>query len=370
MSRLKNIAFILILLLLFLPMIQKTISLFSLKPLKGSFALTEKPAFSFRDYNTGQYQDQYNTYIEEHIGLRPVLVRLNNQIAFSFFNIAQAKQVVIGKKNYLYEENYIKAYKGTDFQGGAFWDQRMKKLKYIHDELLKKNIPLIVAFAPGKGTFFPEYIPDNYKPGVRDTTNYEYLLDACKTMNINHIDFNNWFVTLKDTEPYPLYPQCGIHWSYYGTAIVLDSLISYMENLNGKNMVDFGWSEVEISDDLRDPDYDIADGMNLLFKINCYDMAYPRLYFNEDSTTFKPSVITIADSYYWIYHGKGISQRIYENDKFWYYYQTVHGDSYPKDSKVGDLDRIAEIESVDFVVILVTDANLYKFAFGFIDDVY
>jgi hypothetical protein len=227
-----------------------------------------------------------------------------------------------------------------------------------------------VVFAPGKGTYFPEYIPDSYNPEQRDTTNYDYLLNACREQGIEHIDFNSWFCSLKDTISYPLYPQCGIHWSYYGSALALDSLIGYMEHLGSRKMIDFGWSDIEISDNLRDPDYDIADGMNLLFRIGCYDMAYPKLYFKEDSTTFKPSVITIADSYYWIFHGKGITQRIYENDNFWYYYQEANGDRYKDERNLQNIDRLDEFKIADYIVLLITDANLYKFAFGFIDDAF
>lgn len=370
MKRVKNIAFIIIILLLFLPMIQKSISLFVVAPLKGSFTTTTKPEFYFKDYFSGLYQDQYNSYFEENIGFRPFLVRLNNQIAFSFFNITQANQVVIGKQNYLFEENYIKAYTGSDFQGSTVWDKKMEKLKFIADELQKMDIPLIVVFAPGKATYFPEFIPKKYNPEVRDTTNYNYLLDACKRLGIHHIDFNNYFVMMKDTVSYPLYPQCGIHWSYYGAGVAQDSIINYMENIKGKRMVDFGWSDVVVSSDLRDPDYDIAEGMNLLYKIKTFDMPYPQFYFLEDSATYKPSVITIADSYYWIYHGKGITQRIYENDNFWYYYEQMHGDRYKENRNLKEIDRLEEIESADFVVIMFTDANLYKFASGFIDDIF
>jgi hypothetical protein len=35
---------------------------------------------------------------------------MNNQLAFSLFNKAKANGAVVGKENYLYEENYIKAY--------------------------------------------------------------------------------------------------------------------------------------------------------------------------------------------------------------------------------------------------------------------
>ena len=104
----------------------------------------------------------------------------------------------------------------------------------------------------------------------------------------------------------------------------MDSLIHYMEGMSGKDMPDISWKDVELTDKLRKPDYDIGQGLNLLFKLPAYPMAYPRLIFEKDSSLWRPSVITIADSYYWNIHGRGISQRIYSKDKFWYYFKQIY----------------------------------------------
>lgn len=367
---LKHTGFIIILLLLLLPLLQHTTGIFHLKPLKGAFTILPEPDFSFRHYFSGDYQEKYNDYLEQNIGMRPLLVRINNQIAYTLFNETQASAVVIGKKGYLFEENYIKAYYGTDFRGEKEWDDKLDKLCFIIDHLNQYSTEVILFLAPGKATFFPEYIPDDMKPEEKRITNHEYLVRKCKEKNLHCIDFNTYFVNLKDTSSYALYPKTGIHWSLYGVGLALDSIINYMEYLSGKNIVDFGWNQVIVSGDLKEPDNDIGEGMNLLFDISWYDMPYPRFYFREDSTTFKPEVITIADSYYWSFHGKGLSQRIYDKDKFWYYYKSVHGDVYEKGLMIEDLDVPGEIKSADYIVLLATDANLYKYPFGFIDHVY
>lgn len=369
MIRAKNILVLGILLLLFLPLLQQTFVLFPLKPLKGAYTLPGRPEFSFRQYFTSEFQESYNNYLEQRIGFRPVLVRINNQVAFTLFRMALANAVIIGKHHYLYEENYIKAYTGTDFQGKEKWDGFTYKLKYISDYLESKGTYLIVVFAPGKGTYFPEYIPERFLPDSMATTNCGYLLDKLGERNIRILDFNRYFVQQKHISPYPLYPKTGIHWSNYGEALALDSIISMMEHLKNRGMTDFGWSEVIMSSDLQTPDDDIGEGMNLLFPISHYAMPYPRFYFREDSSTYKPVVITVTDSYYWNLHGRGIPQRIYEADKFWYYFQTAHG-PYPKDQLVKDLDILGELISADFVILMATDANLYKFDFGFTDTVY
>jgi hypothetical protein len=370
MARVKHITFIAILVILFLPLVQQYFSVFRIKPLKGSYSLAEEPVFSFHDYFAGAYQSKFDTWLEQHIGFRPLLVRINNQIAFSFFRMALASDVIIGKKNYLYELNYIKAFLGRDFQGAANWERYVEKLKTVSDSLDKRGTHLIVVFAPGKGTFFPEYIPGKYQPWDKDTTNQGYLVKKFQENGIRYIDVNHWFTVMKDRSPYPLYPKTGIHWSNYGEALFLDSLIRYMESFEGKKMVDFGWDEVTVSNDLQSPDDDIGEGMNLLFGISHPSMPYPKFYFKEGTATFKPSVITVADSYYWNLFGRGITQRIYTEDKFWYYFKSAHGKKYTENQMVDQLDVLTEIIDADFVVLLSTDANLHRFDFGFSEKVY
>jgi hypothetical protein len=370
MTRVKHIGYFFIVILLFLPVMQKTFQLFQINPLNGYYQPITAPVFTFHDFLTGVFQDPFNKYLEENIGFHPLLVRLNNQIAFSLFGIANASEVVIGKKNYLYEKNYIKAYLGLDFKGKEYWEDKTIKIKFIQDELKKEGIDLIVIFAPGKATFFPEYIPRLYHPERKSLSNREYLIKTFQEQHINFIDFNKYFVAMKDTVSYPLYPKCGIHWSAYGVAIAMDSIIHYIENLKHKKMVNFGWNGVEISDSLRVPDYDLAEGMNLLFEIPYYPMAYPKLFFKEDFGTYKPKVITIADSYYWNFHRPGITQRIYNSDIFWFCFSIVYDNGYPGGKDIKQINILDEIERCDVVVILSTEANLCKFAFGFEEELY
>ncbi|HRZ21889.1 MAG TPA: hypothetical protein P5184_09485, partial [Bacteroidales bacterium] len=93
MTRIKYITYIVIVVVLFLPLFQKIVPVVGVKSLEGSYVLPEEPAFSFHDFFHGTFQDQYIPYFEQHIGFRPALVRLNNQIAFSVFDTALANGV-------------------------------------------------------------------------------------------------------------------------------------------------------------------------------------------------------------------------------------------------------------------------------------
>jgi len=124
-----------------------------------------------------------------------------------------------------------------------------------------------------------------------------------------------------------------------------------------------------MTDQLRHPDYDIGEGMNLVWNIDPGEMAYPKLLFDYEGKKTKPSVITVGDSYYWGFFGAGLHSRLFEMGGFWYYFQQY----YKRNNTHGwikDLDVKKEIEQQDFIILLSTEATLRKFAFGFIEKVH
>lgn len=372
MKRVKQIILFCILLLLALPAIQQYTGIFPEKPLKGAITEPVKPKLTLKSWFDDSFQQTYDDYLEQSIGFRPFLIRVNNQIAYSLLDTALANGVVIGKKNCLYEINYIRAYEGMDFVGEDLINGQVAKAKWIQDKLTAENKHFMVVFAPGKGSFFPEYIPDKYrqrKPGHEVKTNYDFYAKAFRKSGVNFLDFNRWFVQMKDTSRYPLYSKTGIHWSLYGVALAVDSLVKYMEKTATIDMVDFGWDGIELSDKPRDTDNDIANGMNLLFPIRTGTMAYPKLRFTDKPGQVKPNVIVVGDSYYWNIMGSGISARLFGDNNFWFYYREAHNPNYKEPKQISTLNILDEIRKQDFIIVMLTDANLFKFPFGFFDDV-
>jgi len=367
----KKGLFVIILLLLFLPLIQQNLSIFSKSNLKGSYELTEKPRFSIENWLNNKFQSQSQLYLNDHFGFRPFFVRIYNQIHYSFYNIAKANGVIVGKDNYLFEENYIKAHLGLDFIGEKAIKEKVFKLKKIQDTLATKGIELIVMLAPGKASFYPEYIPDSYFENRNDSTNYKFYKKEIRANKIKLLDFNKWFIELKDTIHYKLFPKNGTHWSTYSQFLVTDSLIRYLNKITApKRFPQLELDHVLISSKMRDQDQDIEDGMNLLFDIPDNEMAYPKIREVNCERREEPKLLTVADSYY-----KGIFKLAKESgaikkSMFWFYNKQVFPHADTIDLRVEDVDIQKEIESNDIILLLATDANLFKFAFGFIDNVY
>jgi hypothetical protein len=363
-NKLKNLIFIILISLLIAPYIQYRFSFINVKPLNGAISQAENIYFSTTDWFSCNYQNQKEKYLNESFGFRNIFVRINNQIAFNLFNTAKANGVIIGKKNYLYEENYIKAYFGQDFIDEDSINHRMIRLKYLQDTLSKLNKNLILIFAAGKGSFYPEYIPNNRKNTVKNKTNYEYHLKFANDLGIDYIDFNSYFLKNKYKSKYPLYPQYGIHWSVYGMCLVADSMISYIENMRHIKMSHIYWNKVDIAD-AKESDYDIGDGMNLIFGLKSFKMAYPNLQIQSDSGKTKPSILVVSDSYFWGIFGRIYS--VFSKCDFWYYNKQIYSANDQNQLETNQVNIKEQIEKHDIIIIMATDANLYGFGWGFIE---
>lgn len=363
----KGIAALLIL-LLFAPAVQQFTGFPKVKGLKGYFELPTKPVFSFQGFYQGTYQDSLNKWIEHHIGFRPVLVRINNQFRYCLFDTIAAQAVIRGKDDFLYEMNYIKALYGLDYVGNELVEQQSEKLAFISRWLSKHNKHLLVLLAPGKASFYPEYVPERYKPasvGQRNDFAYANVLTQ-KSVTVIHC--NPWFSAMRDTSQFALFPKSGIHWSYYGLGLAFDSLLSTMESVSGRRWLQFATEGIELSRDLRSPDRDLWEALNILSRPDDFAMPYPRFRFSKSAPA--PKVMVVADSYYWQWFGSGYATEAFGEHSFWYYNEQIYpGDgSNPIDRR--NVDLLLRVLGNDFVIILLTDANMYRFGFGFVEQLY
>jgi len=285
--------FTMILVGFFVLMAQDLFHFSKVRKLQGDFTPKVQPQLTINNWFSGSYQDSLGEYINENIGFRNFFVRLNNQLAFSLFDFARANGVVVGKENYLYERNYIEAHLGEDYIGEELILEKVEQLVKAQEQLKQKGIDLIIVFAPGKGSFFPEFFPKEERQKTKSVSNYETFSKSIKETPLNFIDFNHWFRDLKGKTAAPLYPKTGIHWSRFGELMAADSLLRYIEKLK----------------DIQLPEYNFTD------TVFTKDLAY-----TDDVR------------------------------------------------KVSEVNMLEELEKHETVILLSTDANLYRFPFGFIDN--
>lgn len=369
-KRLKQVVFAGIIGILFLPMIQHKFRLFEEVPLNGSFELSSKPVWTRNDWLSGKYQEQQDKYIQEHTGFYPSWVRLYNQWNYSLFDVVHANGVIAGKENYLFEENYILAYYGSDFIGEEKIAETSRQLKLVQDTLKKKGIDLVVLLAPGKASYLPEFIPDKYRSSKKGRSNFETYRTEFIKQRVTQIDMHTWFESMKQTTKHPLFSKNGIHWTAYGQFLVADSLVNYVSKSVGHETPRFVKEKIELSDVALIDDGDIQKGLNLVFDARDLRLAYPKFHANREPEQKDPKVMVVSDSFYWGLFNSNVSNWLFNNGEFWYYNEQIYPNSYTQETWAKDQDLNKKLEENKVVFIICTDANLTRLGFGFIERAY
>ena len=344
------------------------IDLFKVKPLKGTFELTNKPELSYKSWISKDFQTEYNKFFNDHLGFRELLIRLNNQIAYSLFNKVNAFGLSMGKDGYSYGEGYILySYSGVDFLGKKKIDNLMEKTKKVQDKLKNKfGIDLIILYAPSKELLLPEYFPERLNYIERKNNNIDYFLKKSKELGINYIDYNNYFRTLKDTTNIPIYYKQGEHWTYYTMCWATDTLTRYIEKIRNIDIPDVKFVGSETTDKPRFFDYDQGDAMNLMFDIKQDNLIYPILEFDTIQKS-KPNVLAIADCYYLQMYNSPIAKKCFsKNSNLWFYYRQSYERTGNKE--MNEINIHNTILNQDVIIILHTNHTLKQFGYGFIDE--
>ena len=115
---------------------------------------------------------------------------------------------------------------------------------------------------------------------------------------------------------------------------------------------------------------DILRGLNLLFNLKTFKMAYPEFKIQDDSTKSKPRLLAIGDSYWWNICNPGISNTVFSDNKFWYYNNAVYPDYFTKPTIVKDLNLKDEIAKTDVIIIIATAPTIKELGWGFVDNCY
>ncbi|MEQ1733077.1 MAG: hypothetical protein ABL940_05355 [Bacteroidia bacterium] len=352
-NKIKSGLFTVILIFLWLPTLVG--NLINEKPLHGYITEYAKVSFTLDNWFTEDYQQNFEQYNNQNFGGRITLLRIHNQLQYSLFNSSKAPAMIIGKNEYLYGDNYVYAYTGENFVGYDSIMSQSKKIKKLQDTLLTKGIHFLVAFAPGKGTFMPEYIPEKYLSKRYETTNLKAFLTTFNKLNISYINFSDWFDKMKYTAKYPLYPQAGWHWSNYGQYLAMDSLLSYVETIKKVDLPNIVLDSLIVGNYNTEREYDGGHLMNLYDTLPTYAMAQPYFHFDTLHKT-KIKTLVIGDSYYDEMWARGLSLNAFDDGNFWYYNLDVY-DNNPngiKDRKLLNIKQ--EIEKNKLILLMPTNA--------------
>ncbi len=357
--------------------IQQGTGLFKFKELNGVTETQTKPELTSESFLQGTFQRDVEAYLKQNCGFREPLTRLYNQILWTFFRYAKVvedKRVIITDDNWMFEpwtvEEYYQSrsynYAVDSLEMAQKLEAEAQRILELQQALEPYNTHLFVALLPGKEQICGEHIPKGFHYSrEKKITAYEFYAKRFKELGINHVNFAEWFMQMKDTVSWPLFPQTGTHWSNLAAQHATDTLVRYMENLAGINMMNI-LLDKDFQRTLK-PDADLESLLNLIWPVkkqpNRLSFAYP----DYDSTAVRPTLITIGDSFYWNILNFIPVWDLFEKVPYWYYFSTAFfdDDDLKVTHKVGELDVLQEVIDADFVMLSYSTGTLYEMSNGF-----
>lgn len=319
-------------------------------------------------FTSNTFQNKVESACKNKIAFGNYWVRFHNEWQYRLFRATKTEKLVLGKEDYFYEEMYITEYLGHNFIGDSLMKKRVEVVKRLQ-EILKKeyNIDLIPVLEPGKAFFSPEYIPDRYHPEIKGRSNYESFVDWSNKLNINYLDLNHYFKELKKSSPHLLYSKYGVHWSTYGLWTALDTLTHFIERTTELNLPDIQQIGDTNSTFNKDLDFDLEPPMNLLYPLPHETMNFPIKKIVNNASHTKPKVLTIGDSYYWGLISSGYTTQMFSENVYWYYNKTKWPNIWAWNDTVNYAEIKQNVLGHRVVLIMITDANIYKFSWEFVE---
>ncbi len=365
-----------LLLLLLLPALQARLRLVRVRKLGGYVAdqvPPPRPSFSWAGLRDNSYQTQLEAYLAANLGFRAELIRLRNQLAYSFFYTAHANHVLVGRDQVLFEERPIYAYLGADFVGDAVVQHHVRRFRAMQDTLARRGKLLVFVAVPSKASFMPENLPDYFRQQRPQRSNYQAYAAALRAAGVNFLDLSHAFHQWKDTASFPLFPRGGIHWSVYGASLAGDTLLHYLAHHYPHGLRAVRAGRAAVSTDPQSNDDDILRAMNLLWQPAAYPMAYPTFRVQPLAPgQRRPNLLLIGDSFSWLIMHPFISQVFdAKQSRFWFYNREVAWPAKaPEGPDVWALDRKQQYLSRDIIVVMFTEYNMLNLDGGFSDNAY
>ncbi|MBI4930816.1 MAG: hypothetical protein HY841_08650 [Bacteroidetes bacterium] len=331
----------------------------------------EKVKLSMASWFNLSYQRETEEDMKSNSPIGKQLIPFKNQLDYDLFDKINVKDFVVGKEGYIFSIPWIEGYLGRNFIGEKKIEDLLQKAKAVQDTLKKKNIDLVLIYAPGKGTYCKDFLPEKFLKYPKSTTNYEVFVSKSKELGLNYIDLQEYFLKLKPTAKYPLFAQFAHHWTSYGECLAIDSVIKYIEKIRNSYVAHLTIKEVLLEDKPKYRDADIIGKAKLMSAPTpSTKYAFPKVAFQTRTDSKPVKVLGIGDSYYRGFLYLGAMRYAFDNGEYWYYNNKVTLSNGKSTNEVWELDLKKEIEKNNVILILYSDGSLANFGNGFIQNAY
>jgi len=259
-------------------------------PKLGGVTYDKPMILSWPSLRDGSFQKAAAERITEAMPIRPLLIRINNEIRFELFGELTAPHVVRGAKGHLLERPYLEEYcSRTEGMGAKFAAEILPKLRDIQNYYEAHGAVFVYVISPSKIAHLPEYFVDRFPcpstPEARAQLVPQFV-GALKQGGINLVDTASLIHSLKRTYEFDLFPEGGVHWNDVGGARAVSAIVEEINLLAGHEIVPPFRFNYTLSRVTSGADRELVDLLNVFF---------PPLGYLTPKVSFSPSV-SCADS--------------------------------------------------------------------------
>lgn len=365
-------------------------------PLNGYVANLQKSERTLKNIANGSYQKYLGDKWGNSFCGRNVLIRLRGQILYSLFHTSQNANLIIGKDNYIFENQYIFSEMVDSRIADDAWsvtDSRMDdiiaKIVKLKELLSKHGKELYIMISPSKGYFCKDkwplpfrilegnltYFPDHYDK--RKSVRFSEKLWNAGIPNLNCTDY---IENCNKEINAPVFYPTGVHWAHsWGTLCAIRLLEMISEN--GRHV----FPPISILEEENEiplwPDADIYGSLNLAVparklkiswwepKVKVEDVFYsdiqikPTVFFRGCSFMGQSLAnVSVSDIFSKVYHYENnycIIKKLDTNDQ-----EVLMLNSYT-DYKELPIDEY--LGESDILILETNERALGDISFGFID---
>ncbi len=238
-------------------------------PKLGGVTREAEVHLSWSSLRDGSFQKAVASRVTDAMPVRPLLIRINNEIRFELFGELTAPQVVRGAKGQLIERSYLEEYCArTEGQGARLAADILPKLKDIQNFYRARGAVFVYMVTPSKAAHLPEYFVDRVPCPSTTAARADLVpqyVGLLRQAGIDVVDTASLIHSLKGAYEVELFPEGGVHWNDIGGARAVSAVVEDINRQAGREMVPPFAFTYTLSGVTSGVDRDLVDLLNVFF---------------------------------------------------------------------------------------------------------
>jgi hypothetical protein len=204
-------------------------------PLPDPAKFWDQPSTPQSGYSTAllakaavDFPPAFSAYFEDHHLLHQQLVDVLQSIRFHLLRETVFPNVLIGKADWLYYtgENNIADFECTSpFSAMELQTIRTRLLDW-NDQLAMRGVKFYIVIAPNKETIYPQYLPDQIKPGGK-ACRIDQVMRELQTTQLAVLDLRAPIqAAARDIQ---VYHRTDTHWNAVGALLATREILSLLK---------------------------------------------------------------------------------------------------------------------------------------------